>query len=202
MKRMILCLPLLLVLNGCFLSSKSSAKRDFPSHLNAQMHGSLNVAKERIDSVGKHKVRKSNIKVTMLPGQRRIKGKWAWREPALNNIWVFGLCSYDGHRIKLGVNPGNQMDYNPGTADHEMAHHWHHGSNLPIYHDPVYDPLFEGWATSRKVQGMSNGDPAYEDKVDPEHESFVDANGVRWVAHVVPQEWLDELDLDSELQNP
>ena len=106
-------------------------------------------------------------------------------------MWVYGICSYLGNIITVAHNPANVTDFSDATSLHEFGHHWLHGSGHYVNHDPVYDSVFSGWATSRGVAGKdADGSP-----VQHEHMIFTDENGKKWIASVVPADVLKKLDL-------
>lgn len=130
-------------------------ERNFPSAVSSVAHGALNESEAIIKSVGQHKIEPKDVTLKLIPGERRLGGQWAFQDPRLPGMWVYGVTNATGKEVILPHAPGNIADINVGTLTHEFAHHWLHSNGHRVYHHPAYDGKFTNWANARRIAGRS-----------------------------------------------
>jgi hypothetical protein len=155
MKKTIILFLLVFMMTGCFLTGGDKVERKFPAEVKSELYGALNDAENVIKSKGVHKIQPKNVKVELIPGEKKIGGMWCFKSPELNNMWVLGVTLMNGRIIKLAHEPGNRRGINIAVAIHEFAHHWLFSNGHRDGHYPLYDKNFINWAYSRKMQGRS-----------------------------------------------
>src|SRR5690606_25574904 len=97
---------MLMTTPSCMLFRDDKPKRDFPSFYSSEAHGALNHAKSIINDVGVHKVKDKDVKLSLIPGQKKFSDAWCWQifYSHLNRtIWVRGLCH--GRIVEVGKHP-------------------------------------------------------------------------------------------------
>ncbi len=154
-------IALLLGSSGCLMYRRSGVQRKFPEGIRAESYGALNYAEEVIKSKGIHSIRPRSVEVQVVSGHRNF-GRDGWSFIYVcpqwypNGIEVLGIAVANGRRVLVGHRPGDPNDINIGTLRHEMAHHWLVASGyVDMYHYPVYDRYFDGWANGRRAMGRS-----------------------------------------------
>ena len=125
---------------------------DLPASYAKEIEGELYAAVSYLKSVDGYKYddKKAALRVTLVPGGRKINGYWCWQEPNLyGTMWIAGLCGKTANKnkmyIKLGVHPSNGREINHLATRHEAGHYWL-VSNRGIWdHRPEYAKGFANW---------------------------------------------------------
>jgi len=137
----------LMLLTGCI-----SHKFNFPDDIDGMCHGAKNESKARINSVGVSLKEEAGCRVGKMPGEKKFSGKWGWRAPEWDGMWVLGLCGSGGTRIIIGCHPQTLGEVDNDVLIHEFAHYWLMSNYDDYTHDPKYVHLFYNWRDPRLIK--------------------------------------------------
>lgn len=125
---------------GC--ATSKSHKLRFPDDISDMCHRAMAQAKADIEACGTPLRQVTGIAVIKMRGEQKIKGKWAYHDPATGRL-VYG--NHEGYRICVGCNPVTLGEVDYGVLHHEFGHYWL-GTNYKEHGHPArYDSKF-GWS--------------------------------------------------------
>ena len=161
MKREIILLTitvLMLAICGCqiFPWYQRPCNRYFPDSIKEMCYNEMENAKNCIESKGEKIDKDSTIKVELVPGEKKIKGMWCFKDKEhYGDMWIGGL-SYRQY-IKVGCHPVTKEEVNPQVVKHEFGHFWLFKNNV-MDHDGRFKECFINWNDVSAIKMQSIDD--------------------------------------------
>jgi len=119
---------------------------DYPAGLEEFFTRTTEEARRRIEACGVTLSVRGNYHVSLVPGEAKVDGMWAWHDQ--KGRYVGGLTlGKEGKSAlsQIGCKPETLDDISDGVAIHEAGHYWLITNFGDSGHDPKYDPAF-GWS--------------------------------------------------------
>lgn len=156
---------------GCITMPWDPPERNFPKDIESLCWHALNESEKGIESCGTPLKATHNLRVIKVTGQKKFNNGWAWQEPLLENMWIYGL--FQNNQIKIASDPETSaVNYN--VLFHECGHYWlvtnYHIYDHPAKYDSVFNWSWIDYYLSTRVFVDTNNEIIIVDYVQSEEE--------------------------------